>query len=112
MAVDTQSSGRGSFSAGPWFDPDQMHEVAAIVRLLTAVWTVPQVTKVSLAVRATGIDVWVFMSEDDYEAEALISRAEREYINASPPHGFLLHVVPGTDIDVEMLPPATVLLER
>jgi hypothetical protein len=112
MVVDTQRSGQGPFNLGPWFVPEQMHEVAAIVRLLTAVWTIPQVTKVSLAIRETSIDVWVFMSEDNYEAEALISHAERDYINASPPHGFLLHVVPGTDVSAEMLPPSTVILER
>ena len=112
MAVNTQPSGRGSSGAGPWFDPDQMFEVAAMVRLLTVIWTVPQVTRVSYAIRATGIDVWVIMAEDDYDAEALISRAEREYLNANPPHGFQLHVVPGTDLKPEMLPPATVLLER
>ena len=83
-----------------------------MVRLLTVIWTVPRVTKVSYATRATGIDVWVFMTEDNYADEAMISRAEREYLNANPPHGFQLYVVPGTDISPDMLPPATVLLER
>ena len=112
MAVDTQPSGRGSFTTGPWSDPEHMHAVAAIVRLLTVIWTIPQVTKVRYAIRESGIDIWVFMSGDDYEAESLISRAERDYLNASPPAGFQLHVVPGTDIAPEMLPPLTVLLER
>jgi hypothetical protein len=112
MAVNMQPFGRGSSGVGPWADPEQMYEVAALVRLLAVIWTVPRVRKVSYATRATGIDVWVFMTEDNYEDEALISRAEREYLNANPPHGFQLHVVPGTDISPDMLPPATVLLER
>ena len=69
-------------------------------------------TKIGIATRATGVDVWIFMQEDDYEAEGLISLAERDYLNASPPHGFALHVAPGSDIAPNMLPPMTVLLER
>lgn len=112
MSVSTQPSGRGAPSAAPWSDPEQMHEVATIVRLLTEIWTIPQVTKIGLATRETGIDLWVFMREEDYEAEGLISLAERDYLNTSPPHGFLLHVAPGSDIHPTMLPPMTVLLER
>ena len=112
MAVGMQPSGRGSSSAGPWSDPEQMHEVATIVRLLTEIWTIPQVTKIGLATRATGVDLWIFMQEDDYEAEGRISLAERDYLNASPPHGFAVHVAPGSDIAPDMLPPMTVLLER
>jgi len=112
MAVGTQASGRGPSIVGPWSDPAQMHEVAAVVRLLTEIWTVPQVTKIGLAARETGIDLWIFMSEEDYEAEGLISLAERDYLNASAPPGFLLHVAPGTDIAPSMLPPMTILLER
>lgn len=112
MAVSTQPSGRGSSSPGPWSDPEQMHEVATIVRLLTKIWTIPQVTKIGLATRETGIDLWIFMPQEDYEAEGVISLAERDYLNASPPHGFALHVAPGSDIPPEMLPPMTILLER
>ena len=112
MAVGTEPSGRSSSSAGPWSDPEQMNEVAAIVRLMTEIWTVPQVTRLGLATRAAGVDLWIFMREDDYEAEGLISLAERDYLNSSPPHGFTLQVVPGSDIAPEMLPPMTILLER
>jgi hypothetical protein len=112
MAVGMQPAGRGSSSAGPWSDPEQLHEVTAIVRLLTEIWTVPQVTKIGLATRASGIDLWVFMQEDDYEAEGLISLAERDYLNASPPHGSAINVVPGSAIAPNTLPPMTVLLER
>jgi hypothetical protein len=112
MAVGTQPSGRGSASVGPWSDPEQMHEVASIVRLLTEIWAVPRVTKIGLATRDAGIDLWVFMSEDDYEAEGQISLAERDYLNASASHGFALHVVPGADVDTAMLPAMMVLLER
>src|SRR4051794_25322322 len=94
MTVGTQPSSRGASGAGPWSDPEQMHEVATIVRLLTEIWTVPQVSKIGLAMRESGIDLWVFLTEDDYEAEGLISLAEREYLNVSSPYRFLLHVVP------------------
>lgn len=112
MAVSTQPSGREGRFADCWSDPEQMHEMAAIVRLLTEIWSVPQVTKIGLAPRDIGVDLWVFMSEDDYDAEGLVSQAERDYINASSPHSFVLHVVPGSDVATEMLPPMTVLLER
>ena len=42
MAVGMQPSGRGSSLAGPWSDPERMHEVATIVRLLTEIWTIPR----------------------------------------------------------------------
>jgi hypothetical protein len=112
MAVGTQPWGRGPSAPSPWSDPEQMHELTTIVRLLTELWTVPQVAKIGLATRDTGIDLWVFMPEEDYEAEGRISLAERDYLNASPPHGFLLHVVPGADIDPNMLPAMSILLER
>ena len=112
MALDTQPSSRGTMRPAPGLNPEQMHEVAAIVRLLTEIWTVPQVTKVGLATGESGIGLWVFMAEDDYEAEGLISLAERDYINARSPRGFSLQVVPGQDIAPSMLPPMTVLLER
>ena len=112
MAIDTQPVGRGGVLVGPWSNPEQMHEVAAVVRLLTEIWTVPQVTKVALATRDGGVDLWVFMAEDDYEAEGRISLAERDYLNAGPPRGFSVNVVPGQDIAPSMLPPMTVLLER
>ena len=112
MAVGMPPSGRGSASTGAWSDPERMHALATIVRLLTEIWTIPQVAKIGLATRAIGVDLWIFMREDDYEAEGLISLAERDYLNASPPHGFALQVVPGADIAPNMLPPMTVLLKR
>jgi hypothetical protein len=112
MAFSTHASDPGSSPTGSWADPAQMHEVAAIVRLLTKIWSIPQVTKIGLAPRETGIDLWVFMAEDDYEAEGLISLAEREYLNAGPAPGFILNVVPGSDVAPAMLPSMTVLLER
>jgi hypothetical protein len=112
MAVSTQPAERGASFASLWSDPAQMHTVAAIVRLLTEIWTIPQVRKVGLAVLETRTDLWVFMSEDDYEAEGRISLAERDYLNASPPRGFSLNVVPGQDIMPSMLPTMTILLER
>ena len=112
MTVGTQPSGRGTALAESWSDPERMHEVAAVVRLLTEIWTIPQVMKIGLAARETGVDLWVFTREDDYESEGRISLAERDYLNASPPHRFQVHVVPGSDIDPKMLPRMAVLLER
>jgi hypothetical protein len=79
---------------------------------MTAVGAVPQVTKLAMSTSGTGIDLWVFMAEDDYEAEGLISLAERDFLNSGCPPIVLIHVVPGNDIDLNMLPPMTVLLER
>lgn len=119
MAVAAQPPSQHGTSGRRRLSPDELHELAPIVRLLTAIWMVPQVTKVAVATgeaitNVAAVDIWVFMSEEDYEAEAAISRAERAFLNENPGFGFLftLNVVPGQDIAPEMIPRHTVLLER
>ena len=112
MAVAAQPPGSGQSPTAAWPAPEALEAFAPIVRLLSAIGTVPQVTKIGATITASGVDLWVFMVADDYEAEALITRAEAAYLNTTRMLGFALHVIPGTDISLDVLPPYTVLFER
>jgi hypothetical protein len=79
---------------------------------MAAISAIPQVTKLSMSRAETNVNLWVFLAEDDYDVEALISRAEREFLNSGVPPMVRVHVIPGTDVDPSMLPSTTVLLER
>jgi hypothetical protein len=82
------------------------------MRLIASIGAIPEVQKLSMSRGDITIDLWVFLAEDDYEAEALISRAERDFLNSGIPPVVMVHVIPGTDVDPAMLPTATILLER
>lgn len=113
MAVADQPPVTPAGPGGFWPSPEQFRQFAPFVRLLTSIWSVPQVRKVSTSTCDSGVDLWVFMTEDNYQAEALISRAERDFLNSSDVAArFHLHVIPGNDVDPEMLPPTILILER
>lgn len=112
MAVVARSQGPSPASASRWLSPADVEWLAPVLRLIAAIGAIPQVTKISMSTRAAGVDLWVYMAEDDYEAEAAISRAERDFLNSGHPPIVEVQVIPGTDIDPEMLPSTTVLLER
>src|SRR5688572_27501484 len=78
--------------------PEQLEQFAPIVRLLAAISAIPQVSHISVTAITGSIDLWVFMPEEDYEAEGRISLAERDYLNSGRAHGFMLHVIPGDDV--------------
>ena len=96
----------------PHLTVETLQQLAPIVRLLAAIWAVPRVNMISVSAIRGSIDLWVFMPEEDFEAEGLISLAERDYLNSGRAHGFLLHVIPGDAVSPEILPPNTVLFER
>jgi hypothetical protein len=112
MAIAAQPSGSDHPSPASWPAPEELEAFAPTLRLLSAIGAVPHVTKIGATVTQTGVDLWVFMAAEDYEAEALITRAEVAYLNATRMLGFALHVIPGTDVSPEVLPPYTVLFER
>ena len=112
MSVAAQSPRTPDASGGPWPGPEQLEVLAPIVRLLSAIGSIPRVTRIGVTVTDPGIDLWVFMDEEDYESEALVSRAERAYLTAVKQLKFELHVIAGASIDASMLPPYTVVFER
>lgn len=95
-----------------WPKASQLRQSAPILRLLAEIWSIPQVSRIGLWVGEGAVQVWVFMPEDDREAESRISRAEREYLNATTLHSFELDVVPTSEIREEILPPFETVLER
>ncbi len=95
-----------------WPSPEVLREHAPIVRLLTAIWVIPQVTKIGLTLGTHSVDLWVFMTEDNPEQEAQISAAERVYISSVGAHGFMLHVIPDGTVPPDALPPYETLIER
>lgn len=112
MAVAAQPSGSPS-PFGDWnLTPEQIQQLAPIARLLTSIAAIPQVNKISVTVVPGSIDLWVFMPVEDLDAEGRISLVERDFLNSGQAHGVMLHVIPGSDVSPDLLPPATVLFER
>ena len=95
-----------------WPKPSQLRQSAPILRLLAEIWAIPQVTKLGLWVGDGAVQVWVFMPEDDREAESKISRAERAYLNVTTLHSFELDIIPTSEIQEEIVPPFETILER
>lgn len=87
--------------------PEQLEQFAPIVRLLAAISAIPQVSHISVTAITGSIDLWVFMPEEDYEAEGRISLAERDYLNSGRAHGFMRHVIPGDDVAPNHRPGST-----
>ena len=112
MAVAAQPPVPPQPVGDPHLTVETLQQFAPIVRLLTTIAAIPQVSKISVSLIPGSIDLWVFMPEEDFEAEGLISLAERDYLNSGRAHGFLLHVIPGNDLSPDVLPPNTVLFER
>jgi hypothetical protein len=112
MAVATQSPDSPQPVGDPHLTVESLQKFAPLARLLTAIAAVPQVSKISVTVIPGSVDLWVFMLEEDYEAEGQISLAERVFLNSGRAQGFMLHVIPGDDVSPEILPPNTVLFER
>src|SRR4051794_6048632 len=94
------SSPMASRSAGePWPSPGDLQQLAPVMRLIATISTIPQVVKISMSRGEASVNLWVFLAEDDYDAEALISRAERALLNSGAPPIVQVHVIPGTDVD-------------
>jgi len=109
MAVAVQPRSQGTRERGRWPATD---ELGPIVRLLSSIWTSPRVTKVGATMGEASIDVRVFMGDEDFDAEARVSAAERVYVSAVRPSGFTLHVIPDGRVPEGALPPYETILER
>jgi hypothetical protein len=95
-----------------WPSPEFLREHAPLVRLLTSIWTIPQVLKIGVTLGAHSVDLWVFTSEDSEEIEATISAAERIYRAAACTSGFMVHILPEGAVPADALPPYETLIER
>jgi len=87
-------------------------QIVPLVRLLTSVWQVPQVVRLGLALDDGRVTVWAILDHDDPDVEGAISEAEHAYLSRTRDHPFELHVVPRSDVAMEMLPPFETILER
>src|SRR5688572_14173606 len=77
-----------------WPSSEVLREHVPLVRLLTSIWTIPQVGKIGLTLGTHSVDLLVFTSEDSEEIEATISAAERVYRATACTNGFMLHIIP------------------
>src|SRR5215207_10094044 len=75
-----------------WSNPAQLWRSLPMMRLLTAIAAIPQVSKVGVAVDGAGVYVRVLMCDGDRDAEHLIFDAERDYLNSTTLHAFDLMV--------------------
>lgn len=98
--------------ATAWPTPAHFRQSIPIIRLLAEIWAVPQVSTVGLTSDGLEIHVWVIMPDEDREAETAIILAEREYLQATEPHNFVLDVVPLTRVRPSAIPPFETVLER
>ena len=98
--------------AAAWSTPAQLRKSWPIVRLLAEIWAIPEVKKVGMWADGAGIHVWVFLPDDDREAESRIILAERDYLQAMSLHPFELDVVPLARVREDILPPFETVLER
>jgi hypothetical protein len=112
MAVAAQPPDPSRSFGEPWPSPEALERLTPVLRLMAAIGAIPQVTKLSMSRGDASVDLWVFLNGDDYDAEGLISRAERAFLSSGHPPVVRVNVIPGTDVDPAMLPPTTVLFER
>jgi hypothetical protein len=101
-----------STAAQSWPSPELLREHAPVVRLLGAIWAIPEVTKIGMTLGRHSVDLWVFTSVDSPEIESVISGAERVYRAAARSNGFTLHVIPEGVVPADALPPYDTLIER
>jgi hypothetical protein len=112
-AVEARKPGRPTrLPAAAWSTESQLRKSWPIVRLLAEIWAIPQVSKIGVHANGTGIHIWVFLPDDDREAEARITLAERDYLQATSLHPFELDVVPLARVREDILPPFDTVLER
>ena len=103
---------RLSPSAIGWPSLAELRKSAPVLRLLAEIWANPWVYKVGVTVDGSDVQVWVFVPEDDREAELKVWDAERMYLNATPPHHFTIWIIPRAKVRDDLLPPFETILER
>lgn len=90
-------------------------DVAGLVpwsRLIAGLSAISSVTRLGVVAFGGTVDLWVLIADEDDDAEAEVSRLERDYRVAIGPAPFELHVVPLTAIDETSLPPFETIFSR
>jgi hypothetical protein len=90
-----------------WPSAATLRQSAPIIRLLGALWSIPQVSKVAMLRDGHDVQIAVFIDRDDRAVESKITAAERTYLNTTAPHDLVLDVLPLA----EAPPPALALYE-
>ena len=98
--------------AAVWPKPSQIKQSVPILRLLAEIWSTPDVLKVGVMADEEGIHLRVLLAGEDRAARSRIYAAERAYLNATPPHGFDLHVSSALKAGHELPFPFEAVLER
>jgi hypothetical protein len=81
-------------------------------RLIAGLSAIPAITKLGVVAFGGTVDLWVLMADEDDDAEAEVSRLERDYRVAIGPAPFELHVVPLTGVDEANLPSFETIFSR
>ena len=103
---------RISLPGAAWTSGSQARKSWPIVKLLADIWSVPEVSKIGVIANGAGIHVWVFLPNDDEQAESRIFLAERSYLQETSLHTFELDIVPLSRVHPGTLPTCDVVLER
>jgi hypothetical protein len=99
-----------------WPSAATLRQSAPIIRLLGALWAIPEVVRVGLLRDGAATIVHVVLSADDRKAQSMIHLAELDYLRATPLHDFDVRVtplprVPGRSVD-EILAGFESIIER
>ena len=111
-APEPRKPGRARPPTAAWSTESQLRKSWPIVKLLAEIWAVPQVSKIGVHANGAGIHIWVFLPDDDREAESRIILAERDYLQATSLHSFELDIVPLARVREALFPPFEAVLER
>ncbi len=95
-----------------WPTPAQLRRSAPIFTLLAEIWAIPEVGKVGIANDEDGVEIRVLIREENRPARSAIYAAERDYLNATPPHSFRLWVSSAAKVGDVVLAPFEIVLER
>jgi hypothetical protein len=98
--------------AATWPKPSQLKQSVPILRLLAEIWSTDNVLKVGVMADEEGVHLRVLLADEDRAARSSVYAAEREYLNATPPHGFELHVSAASKAGHALPFPFEAILER
>jgi hypothetical protein len=103
---------RSRQQAPNWPKPSQLRQSVPVLRLLTEIWSIPEVGKVGLLIDEAGVQVRVLIVAEDSKVRSKVYAAERAYLQKTPPHGFKLWVSPVSKVGTLVPPPFETIVER
>ena len=106
------ASHRASSAGRLWQSPDELREYAPVLKLLTSLWTIPEITRIGLSADGLRVTVWAFTAKEDMDAESRVYALERQFLNSAPMTALNVQVVPLSDVPESALPPYETIIER